>query len=370
MSVILSNAVMAQDLSERTLFNLDVIRQTSAEGKLEFQFNSDVQSDPLPVKYLGHSNWMRFLDARPGTNLIRVDKSAGLELKRQDGLFSFGLMTRSVGRLLVSEESVRKLRLVANREAQANDWLTNVQLHMEGFSGTGVQWQQQLNLSPQIQWRVGGQGLLLTQLQSRDLTGQMGYHQLDQSYRFEVVSQEKNAALRLPYQDTVNKLGQGLLFNTQIAWQSQFAGLEFGVKDFGILHWQGVPNRMLKLNSNIAERDSNGYLIYRPLLTGQNAQSSVTQKSPWTAVLTPKWMPIEGQSFSMPWQFIPNFGWLKAYRWTHTQGGIPWAIEWREHDRNLVFQGQWNHWIADIGLSNFNSNSRSQTFKLIYVRNF
>ena len=369
-SVLLSREVMAEDLTEPKLFNLDVFRQTYSDGKLDFKINSDVQSDPLPVKYLGHSNWMRFLDARPGINLIRVDKSAEVEFKSPNGLFSFGLTTRSVGRLLVSEETVRNLRLVANREAQANDWLANVQLHMEGFSGTGVQWQQKLNLSPQIQWRVGGQGLLLTQLQSRDFSGQMGYQQLDQSYRFGVVSQDKNSALRLPYQDAVSKLGQGLIFNTQIAWQSQYAGVELGVKDLGILHWQGVPSRMLKLNSSIAERDSNGYLIYRPLLTGQNAQSSLTMKSPWVAELTPKWMPTQGQYFSMPWQFIPNFGWLKAYRWTNTQGGIPWAMEWREHDRNLVFQGQWNQWVADIGLTSFNSNTRSQIFKISYLQNF
>ena len=146
---------MAEDLTEPKLFNLDVFRQTYSDGKLDFKINSDVQSDPLPVKYLGHSNWMRFLDARPGINLIRVDKSAEVEFKSPNGLFSFGLTTRSVGRLLVSEETVRNLRLIANREAQANDWLANVQLHMEGFSGTGVQWQQKLNLSPQIQWRVG-----------------------------------------------------------------------------------------------------------------------------------------------------------------------------------------------------------------------
>lgn len=369
-SVVLSSEVMAEDLTEPKLFNLDVFSQTFSDGKLDFKIKSDLQSDPLPVKYLGHSNWMRFLDARPGINLIRVDKSAEVEFKSPNGLYSFGLTTRSVGRLLVSEETVRNLRFVANREAQANDWLANVQLHMEGFSGTGVQWQQKLNLSPQIQWRVGGQGLLLTQLQSRDFSGQMGYQQLDQSYRFGVVSQDKNTALRLPYQDAVSKLGQGLIFNTQIAWQSQYAGVEFGVKDLGILHWQGVPIRMLKLNSNIAERDSNGYLIYRPLLTGQNAQSSLTMKSPWVAELTPKLMPTQGQYFSMPWQFIPNFGWLKSYRWTNTQGGIPWAMEWREHDRNLVFQGQWNQWVADIGLTSLNSNTRSQIFKISYLQNF
>jgi hypothetical protein len=369
-SFVLSHEVIAEDLPELKLFNLDVINQTYINGKLEFKLLSDVQSDPLPVKYLGHSNWTRFLDARPGINMIRIDKSAGVELTSQDRLFSFGLTTRIVGRLLASEESLRNLRVVANREAQPRDWLVDVQLNMEGFSGTGVQWQQKYNISPQLHWRFGGQGLLLNNLQSRDFSGQMGYQQLQQSYRFEVVSQDKNNALRLPYQDAVNKFGQGLLFNTHIAWQSKHAGVEFGVKDLGILHWQGLPNQVLKLNSNITERDSNGYLLYRPLLTGQNSQVSVLQKSPWVAELTPKWIPTLGQYFSMPWQYIPNFGWLKAYRWTNTQGSTPWAIEWRDHDRNLVFHGQWSQWVADIGFSNFSSNSRSQIFKLSYVQKF
>lgn len=368
-SVILSDGVMAEDLPESKLFNLDEILQPYSHGKIEFNITSDVQSDPLPVKYLGHSNWMRFLDARPGTNLIRVDKSASVVLTNQDKLFSFGLTTRSVGRLLVSEESVRYLRVVANREAQPKDWLVDLQLNMEGFSGTGVQWEKKYNLSPQIQWRVGGQGLLLTQLQSRDLSGQMGFQQSDQSYFFEVASQDKNSALQLPYQYKVNKFGQGLLFKSHISWQSKYAGVELGIKDLGILRWQGVPNRVLNLNSNITERDSNGYLLYRPLLTGQNSQSSFILKSPWVAELSPKLSLIEGYYFSMPWQYIPNFGWLKAYRWTNTQGSMPWAVEWRKHDRNLVFQGQWNQWMVDFGFAYFNSNSRSQIFKISYVQN-
>ena len=99
-SFVLSHEVIAEDLPELKLFNLNVINQTYINGKLEFKLLSDVQSDPLPVKYLGHSNWTRFLDARPGINMIRIDKSAGVELTSQDSLFSFGLTTRIVGRLL------------------------------------------------------------------------------------------------------------------------------------------------------------------------------------------------------------------------------------------------------------------------------
>ena len=369
-SNLLPHVVKAEDLYGFNRINLDLFQQSFKDSKLELKIISDVQSDPLPVKYLGHSNWRNFLEARPGTNLIRVDKSVEIELTSPDKLFSLGLIARSLGRLLISEESVRQMGGVVRREKQAQDWLIDAQLGMQGFSGTGVQWQKIYNISPQMQWRFGGQGLLLTNLSSRDLSGQMGYQHLDQSYRFELMSKEKNSALRLPYQDIAHKFGQGLLFNSHLVWQSNDAGVELGVKDFGILRWQAVPERVLKLNSNVTERDANGYLLYRPLLVGQNSQTSAVMKSPWVAEVTPRWSPSQGQYFSMPLQYIPKFGWLKAYRWTDTRGSIPWAIEWREHDQNLVFQGKWNRWVADFGFSNFNSNSRSQLFKVSYVSNF
>lgn len=366
----LPHAVKAEDLSEFNLINWGVLHQTFSDGKIEFKITSDVHSDPLPVKYLGNSNWMKFLEARPGTNLIRLDKSVEIQLTSPDKLVSLGLISRSLGRLLISEESVRHLGSVSNRLTQSKDLLVDAQLNMQGFSGTGVQWQKKYSISPQMHWQVGGQGLLLTSLSSRDFSGQMGYQQSDQSYRFELVGEEKNNALRLPYQDVANKFGHGLLFKAHLVWQSNQAGLELGVRDLGILRWQGMPQRVLKLNTNVTERDSNGYLLYRPLLTGQNSQSSVLMKSPWVAEVTPRWSPSQGQYFSMPLQYIPNFGWLKAYRWADSLGSIPWAIEWREHDQNLVFQGQWNRWVADFGFSNFNSNSRSQLFKVSYVSNF
>ena len=370
LSILLPPSLKAEDLSGFNLINLDVLHQKFSDGKFEINIKSDVQSDPLPVKYLGHSSWMKFLEARTGTNLVRVDKSVEIQLTSQDKLFSLGLISRSLGRLLISETTVRSLRVVANQETQSKDWLVDAHMNMQGFSGTGVQWQKKYNISPHLQWSVGGQGLLLTSLSSRDLSGQVGYQQLDQSYRFEIIGQEKNSALRLPYQEIPHKFGQGLLFNSHLVWQSNDVGVELGVKDFGILRWQGMPQRVLKLNTNVTERDSNGYLIYRPLLTGQNYQSSLLMKSPWVAELTPRWSPSKGYYFSTPLQYIPNFGWLKAYRWTDNQGSIPWAIEWREHDRNLVFQGQWNRWVADFGFSNFNSNSRSQVLKVSYVGTF
>lgn len=368
--IFLPHAVKAEDSPAFNLINLDVFYQTFSDGKIEFKFTSDVQSDPLPVKYLGQSNWMKFLEARPGTNLIRLDKSIEIQLSSPDKLFSLGLVSRSLGRLLINEESVRHLGSVSNRLTQSNDSLVDAQLNMQGFSGTGVQWKKKFSITPQMHWQVGGQGLLLSSLSSRDFSGQMGYQQLDKNYSFDLIGEEKNSALRLPYQDAANKYGQGLLFNSHLVWHSNHVGLELGVKDLGILRWQGMPQRVLKLNTNVTERDSNGYLLYRPLLTGQNSQSSVVMKSPWVAEVTPRWSLPQGKYFSMPLQYIPKFGWLKAYRWTDTQGSIPWAIEWREHDRNLVFQGQWNRWVADFGFSNFNSNSRSQLFKVSYVRNF
>ncbi len=338
--------------------------------KMTLQIKSDLHSDPLPLKYFGTANWADHLQARPGMNLVRIDQSASVELLLKDRPESLSVLARSSGRLLLSEDTARRLSTVVHGEKGSQDWQVSPQLTLKGFSGYGLDWQQSHALGPQWKWQWGAQGLILRSLYARDLQGDLSYQAVTQTYAFHARSIENSSTLQYPYQMPYDATGQGLLFQTHLAWQSGPLGFEAGVRDLGWLRWQELPRQELILNSSVKDRDSNGYLLYRPLLKGQNSQPTVVWSAPWTGDLQARWSFTQHHQLSLPWQYIPQFGWLPAYRWRDASGRVPWAVEWRAHDRNLVLQAQWKNWSVDWGLANLASESRSQVWRLMYAKKF
>lgn len=338
--------------------------------RLEVQLRSELHSDPLPLRYFGQSKWAEHLTPRPGINLVQIDQSAEVLLASDKHERSVSLIARQFGRLVVSEETVRRLGEVARKDQSVQDWSLSPQMALKGFSGIGLDWQQSHPIASGWQWRWGAQGLLLRSLYARDLQGELNYQAANQTYAFDASSTEKNSSLKYPFQKSYDSSGQALLFQTHLRWVSGHMGLDAGIKDLGWLRWKQLPEQVLSLNSNVNDLDANGYLLYKPLLQGQNRQATVVWKAPWTAQINAHWSFTPDHQLSLPWQYIPNFGWLPAYRWTDTSQPLTWAVEWRQHDRNLVIQTQWQNWAVDFGLNNMASDSHSQVWRLSYSKKF
>lgn len=355
---------------EQKLGYWDALASQLGVSNLAVQIKSDLYSDPLPLKYFGKSNWTDYMQARPGMNLVRIDQSASIELGLKDASQSLSLLARSSGRLVLSEGTARRLSTVVQGEKGSQDWQVSPQLALKGFTGYGLDWQQTHDLGSHWQWQWGAQGLVLRSLYARDMQGDLSYQAVTQTYIFNARSIESSSNLQYPYQTPYDSTGQGLMFQTHLAWQSGHLEIEAGVRDLGWLRWQELPRQELILNSNVKERDNNGYLLYRPLLKGQNSQPTVVWSAPWTGDLKARWSFTQHHQLSLPWQYIPQFGWLPAYRWSDSSGRVPWAVEWRSHERNLVFQAQWKNWSANWGLANSESQSRSQVWRLTYAKRF
>lgn len=334
------------------------------------QLHSELHSDPLAIRHWGHANWAEHLQARPGKNLVRIDQAAELRLTPHHAKHQISLMVRQLGRLVASEGTVQALGEIARKNHLTQDWNLFPDLALQSFSGMGLQWNQSLAIAANWQWQLGVQGLLLRHLTARNLQGDLSYQAASQTYVFHASSLEQSSRLQYPFQEVHDRAGQALLFQTQLKWNAGPLDVEIGVKDWGWLRWQNLPTQKLQLNSNVRELDANGYLVYKPLLHGQNRQSSVLWRAPWTAETTVQWAFGSAQKLSLPWQYIPDFGWLPAARWTDARHPVQWAVEWRQHDRNVVLYFQWKNWGLDWGLDNLDHASRNQVWRVSYRKNF
>lgn len=330
---------------------------------------SDQHSDPLPLRYFGQSDWVKHLQPRAGLNLVRLDQSIEIGLLSEES-YGLAIIARNKGRLIATEETLNRAGELARDQSGVQDWRLTPKLSLTGFSGLGLAWQKSHALAEHLRLRWGAQGLLLKQLYSRDLAGLLDYQSSSQSYIFDITSFEKNSRLKTPFQSPFDSSGQGLLFQADLQWTFDTVRLEMGVSDVGWLRWQLLPEQLLNLNSNTSSRDANGYLLYKPLVQGQNYQRTVLWTAPWTGKIQASWYATPSQVVSLPWTYIPGFGWLPAYRWTHLGWPIVWSLEWRQHDRNLLFESRWNQWTFGWGLNNSRSESRSQAWHITYVKKF
>lgn len=342
----------------------------SIVDRIEWRLHSDIHSDPLPLRYFGQDRWVEHLQARPGRNLVRMDQSVELVLFSDRHQQSISLLTRQFARLVASEETVRRFANVSSKNFDNQDWHLMPDMSVQGFSGTGLKWQQVFAIQSDTKLHLGLQGLTLNSLYARDLQGELSYQANTQSYAFDASSTEITNRLKYPFQKSYEPTGQALLFNAHMKWRSETWGLEVGVRDVGWLRWQQLPQQFLQLNSNVNERDSNGYLLFKPLLQGQNSQSTVLWHAPWTADIQVNWSFTPTRQMSLPWQYIPQFGWLPALRYSDQSNPFQWAVEWRHHDRNLVMEAQWKHWSIGWGLNNFNAERHSQVWRLNYLQTF
>lgn len=76
--------------------------------------------------------------------------------------------------------------------------------------------------------------------------------------------------------------GEGYSIDLSLAWQpvADF-GAVLQIKDlYGLIYWENAPRTTATALSDVKEYDENGYVIYRPVLSGRESNENYTQKLP------------------------------------------------------------------------------------------
>jgi hypothetical protein len=55
-----------------------------------------------------------------------------------------------------------------------------------------------------------------------------------------------------------------------------------------------------------------------------------------------RWQATSSTAWVLPWQYVPQFGWLPALGVEHKMGASAVGLPWREHQRDAVAEWRWH----------------------------
>lgn len=327
-------------------------------------------ADALPLARLGDDD-PAALRPRPGRNLAYLEDT--LRLARRFGAWHLTLLARQSATLVAGADT---LALAADLDAgrqpvDPRHW--TVRARWQGFAGAGLAAGRRHALAPgwTLDWET--QALALGRWQARRLDGQVRYDPASRSYALQLVAEREDDRLAFPFQRGFAAHGGALLGGVRVQGAIGPWRLQGGVEDGGWLHWQGLPRQTQVIDTDRETVDADGYVVYRPLVQGRNAQSPLTRWHPARGLLAIDRLGPGGQRFGASLTLLPGFGALPSLTWERpaaTPGGASLAAAWRWHERRLDLQWQWQGWRWQAGLDRAGAGVRSRAWGLSYSRAF
>lgn len=309
---------------------------------------SDRHSDVLTLRDVDDKAYER-AQPRGRHNIVYADEE--VRLGRRLGPWHLDLLVRDSFTLTLNRDAVDLIARAAGGGVNADQrWQASARLR--AFVGAGVEVGRELALGPQ--WRLGlsAQMLALTRLHERSIGGQVSYDATRDRFDISAHLHTANDRLKFPFLTDFAPRGAGLLLGGELGWDGgQGWSAVLSVRDAGWLRWRGLPQQEARIASNASERDADGFLIYKPLIEGQNSQATYSARWPARWALRGAWQATADTSLSASLQAVPGFdGVLPAVgvqqRWA---GGVVGSLGWRFHERRALAAVGWKGWRLEAG---------------------
>ena len=114
--------------------------------------------------------------------------------------------------------------------------------------------------------------------------------------------------------------------------------------------------------------DADGFVVYGPLLQGQNSQPSLTRRQPWRGQFSASVALDPSQRLGVSVEHWPDFGLLPAVHWRRESGPLALGLGWQLHERRLTGALAWQGLALRVGADRLDSSARSRTLALSYAR--
>lgn len=340
---------------------------SAAGADWALQVRSERHSDFSSIDDLRDDNAAGYR-ARHARNLAYVEEE--VRLQRSEGLWSLALLGRSSATLVANEDAVNAVRHVRGIGRDAADRQWDVEARMRGFAGVGAELGRAFQAGPEWSGAVLVQALALTRWREREVNGVADFQSATGTYAFDLRSRELNDRLSFPFQQSSAAAGAALLFGADLAWQRGAWRAHAGVRDLGWLHWRGLPQQDLTASSSTRAVDAEGFVVYRPLLQGQNRQGGLTRRAPYRLQLDASWQATEHGSLEVAARKFEGYAFLPSIGWKQGWGKLQAAAHWQLHERRLVLDVGWENWHAFLGTDKLGSGAQSRAFGLRYQRAF
>jgi hypothetical protein len=315
---------------------------------------------------LGRDPQAADLAPRNGRNLAYVDDEARLE--RSQGAWTFGLLARSRATLVAGADTLALYRQVDSGAVLGADQRWAVDARLRGFSGAGVVFGRQHAWGERWSARWELQALVLQRWRERRLGGSVQGTAATGAYDFSLTSSQRDDRLRFPFQTDFASHGRALLGGVTLGWHSQRWQIEATLNDAGWQHWRALPRQDAVLDSRTAAVDADGFLIYKPLVQGQNGQPTATRTAPsWARVVVRRQGSAKASlDAEAGADVLPGFGALPWLGLRAPVGAGQLAVQWRTHERRLTLQWQWQGLMLTAGADRLGGAARSRELGLAW----
>lgn len=336
-----------------------------ADATWRLNLHSRQHSDATALN-LGRDPRAEDLAPRRGRNLAYIDDEGRLE--RTQGAWTFGLLARSRATLVASADTLALYRQVDGGAAIDADRRWSVDARFRGFSGAGLVFGRQHAFGTGWSARWELQALRLQRWRERRIRGTAGATAATGVYDFALTSTQRDDGLRFPFQTPFSSSGSALLGGAALAWEGERWQFDAALHDAGWQRWRGLPRQDAVLDSRTAAVDADGYLIYRPLIQGQNAQPTTTQAAPAWGRLAVRWLAdgASGPAAEVGTDLLPGFGALPWLGLRLPAGDAHLALQWRTHERRLTAQWTWQGLTLTAGADRLGGERRSRELGLAW----
>jgi len=343
------------------------------DGAWHLQLHSAQHSDATRLSQSGDLQGSD-VSPRPGRNLAYLDDE--LRLTREQGAWTWGLIVRSRATLVASEDTLRLYRQADGGQPLTADQQWQLDARLRGFSGRGLVLGGRVGQRPapaaeahgatgwQLDWEL--QALQLGRWRERSITGTASADAESETYAFTLRSYKQSDRLEFPFQADHPRRGAALLGRVGLSWAGERWRVEARVQDLGWLHWRQLPRQEALLDSRTAGVDADGYVVYRPLVQGQNTQSDLRRAAPAWASASVGWRPgwagkVAAEAGA---DVLPGFGatpWLGVSLPVGTAAA---ALRWHAHEQRLSLQCEWRGLTLRAGTDRPGRKAQSREFAL------
>jgi hypothetical protein len=327
------------------------------------QLSAQQHSDALPLSRFDADDNTAELVSRHQRDLAYLDHE--LRLSHTQGAHRISLVTRQSATLVASRDAIDLVAEVSRLGQPAGDRAWSAQGRYLAFAGSGLAWQTRFQPARDWQLDLGAQGLMLQRWRERRISGAASYRAATHAYRFDLNAFEADDELAFPYQRSFAPRGYALLLDGALRWQGERHAARLSWRDVGRLQWRGLPQNSSVLSSETQTYDADGYVVYEPLIQGQNSQPTRRRNAPARVTLTGEWQVQAGTTLEARGEWLQSFGVLPALAVSHTAGDWRYAATWRTHERRLTLGLGWRALTLQLGADRLGPQAHSREVLLV-----
>lgn len=336
----------------------------AADAAWQLQAHYEHHLDGAPLKLFDSDTLWQTIRPRPGDNLAYVLDQ--VDVTRRSGDWSVSLLARERGEVVLNRDALEAARAIDGVDPTSSAHWT-VRASAFAFVGGGLGVAHDWRPAQSWRLRTGVQLLALTRVIDRRITGWGSYDATTRSYDADLHSTEANDRLKFPFERSHASIGQALLSDGELGWQAGVDGAAASLRwqDVGLLQWRGLPQQRETLSNQLTQHDANGFVVYQPLVQGQNTQDRWRR---WSIPLTEA-EAVTPDTAAGRWavgaRYRPGAAWLPRIGARQAPGEWHLSEDWHLHERRADLAVARAGWRVSAG-ADLHSSHHSLTWGLAW----